>query len=78
MREFNLDEAKRGVPVCTRDGHAARIICTNCQSLTPIVGLIYTYSEKAECAFEVLQSYDMDGRILGCDDDNNIDLFMQY
>lgn len=27
MREFNLEEAKAGHPVCTRDGRKARIVC---------------------------------------------------
>lgn len=27
MKPFNIEEAKAGKPVCTRDGHEARIIC---------------------------------------------------
>lgn len=27
MKEFNLEEAKAGKPVCTRDGHEVRILC---------------------------------------------------
>ena len=27
MKEFNLEEAKAGKPVCTRSGRSARIIC---------------------------------------------------
>jgi hypothetical protein len=27
MKPFNLEEAKAGKPVCTRDGRAARILC---------------------------------------------------
>lgn len=27
MKEFNLELAKQGKPVCTRDGHKARILC---------------------------------------------------
>lgn len=27
MKEFDLEKAKAGHPVCTRDGHEARILC---------------------------------------------------
>lgn len=42
MREFNLEEAKAGKPVCTRDGRKARIICfdVKCDDVQPIIGLI--------------------------------------
>ncbi len=41
MREFNLNEAKAGKPVCTRDGHDARIICFDRKSVDyPIIALI--------------------------------------
>ena len=29
MKPFNLEEARAGKPVCTRDGKKARILCTN-------------------------------------------------
>lgn len=76
MREFNLEEAKRGIPVCTRDGHAARIICTNRQFCQPIVALIYSSPDDGD-AIELTRDYYDNGRIfLGerLDDD---DLFMQ-
>lgn len=41
MREFNLQEAKEGKPVCTRDGRKARIICFDRKhSEYPIVALV--------------------------------------
>ena len=29
MKPFNLEEAKQGKPICTRDGEKARILCTD-------------------------------------------------
>ena len=48
MKPFNLEEAKTGAPVCTRDGHTARIICWNRKhAVYPIIALIY-YSTGCE------------------------------
>lgn len=40
MKNFNLEEAKQGKPVCTRDGKPARIICFDRAGMYPIVALI--------------------------------------
>lgn len=42
MKKFNLQEAKAGKPVCTRDGKNARIICFDRKNLDnyPIVALV--------------------------------------
>lgn len=41
MKEFNLELAKKGLPVCTRDGHPARIVCSDMKiEYYPIVALI--------------------------------------
>lgn len=60
MKPFNLEEAKAGKPICTRDGLLARIICFNRQGDNkPIVALIHAnlesnkehpacYTEKSE------------------------------
>ena len=60
LKEFDLEAAKSGKPVCTRDGRKARIICfdridsTGCN--LPIVALI-------QCeGTEVLQLYHDDGK----------------
>ena len=57
MKEFNLEEAKAGKPVCTRDGKKARIICFDAKGDYPIGALIeesdkeyvYTYTKNGEC-----------------------------
>ena len=33
MKKFNLEEAKAGKPVCTRDGRNARIICFDMKTM---------------------------------------------
>ena len=41
MKPFNLEQAKAGKPICTRDGRPARIICFDAQNEDfPIVALI--------------------------------------
>lgn len=40
MKPFDLEAAKAGKPVCTRDGRKARIICFDAKCIKPIVVLI--------------------------------------
>ena len=40
MKPFDLEAAKAGKPVCTRDGRKARIICFDAKCIKPIVALI--------------------------------------
>lgn len=40
LKPFNLEEAKAGKPVCTRDGRKARIICFDKKAGRPIVVLV--------------------------------------
>lgn len=43
MEPFNLEEAKAGKPVCTRDGRNARIICYDYKNdVYPIIALVET------------------------------------
>lgn len=69
MKPFNLEEAKAGKPVCTRDGRKARIICFDLNNKNfPIVAIINCDTE--ENAYQ----YDIDGV---CDEhDNNLNLMM--
>lgn len=54
MREFDLEAAKRGAAVCTRDGSCVRIVRTDCEGEDPIVALVnyktgedvYTYNSR--------------------------------
>lgn len=69
LKEFNLEAAKAGKPVCTRDGRKARIICFDLNNKNfPIVAIINCDTE--ENAYQ----YDIDGV---CDEhDNNLNLMM--
>lgn len=71
LKEFNLEEAKAGKPVCTRDGRKARIICFDLNNKNfPIVAIINCDSE--ENAYQ----YDIEGI---CDEhDNNLNLMMSF
>ena len=69
LKEFDLEAAKAGKPVCTRDGRKARIICFDLNNKNfPIVAIINCDTE--ENAYQ----YDIDGI---CDEhDNNLNLMM--
>lgn len=69
LRPFDLEAAKAGKPVCTRDGRKARIICFDLNNKNfPIVAIINCDTE--ENAYQ----YDIDGV---CDEhDNNLNLMM--
>ena len=40
MKPFDLEAAKAGKPVCTRDGRKARIICFDAKGDKPIIALV--------------------------------------
>lgn len=69
MKPFNLEEAKKGCPVCTRDGRKARIICWDAKvqfGLYPIVALVE--SDRSNEPF----CYTLEG--LHCQDSKESDL----
>lgn len=61
LRPFDLEAAKAGEPVCTKDGREVRIICFNKSDKDeyklPIVALIKRYD-----GHEIIQLYDNDGK----------------
>ena len=57
LKPFDLEAAKAGKPVCTRDGRKARIICFDRKDNTPIVALI----ERVD-GIEILQCFYNDGK----------------
>lgn len=67
MKPFDIEKAKAGHPVCTRDGRKARIICFDRMGVYPIVALI----QKEE--IEVCHFYTKDGK---CVEETNYDLMM--
>ena len=69
LKEFDLEAAKAGKPVCTRDGRKARIICFDAENDKPIVALIY------DCNRETVFQYLKSGRFF-VDEISNYDLMM--
>lgn len=68
MKPFDLEEAKQGKPVCTRDGKPARIICFDREEKTyPIVALVdkgpfevvYTYTNEGLYNYAGLSDFDL-------------------
>lgn len=71
MKPFNLEAAKEGKPVCTRDGRKARIICFDRESsYHPIIALV-TDSDGQEKIWQYLNT----GKLKSWDD-NHLDLMM--
>lgn len=71
LKSFDLEAAKSGKPVCTRDGHKARIICFDAKSSKPVIALITRKSDDYEEGY----SFYEDGRACG-DKNNDYDLMM--
>ena len=72
MKPFNLEAAKAGRPVCTRNGRKARIICFDRRDDNNynIVALIEDKNR------EEVRSYYNDGKYLSCDEEAPLDLMM--
>ena len=52
LKEFDLEAAKSGKPVCTRDGRKARIICFDVKgSMYPIIALIEESEGEKLCSY---------------------------
>ena len=58
MKEFDINLAKQGKPICTRDGRKARIICFDAKGKQPIIALL----EGEKTDEEIIQTYSMNGR----------------
>ena len=70
MKEFDLEKAKAGHPVCTRDGRPARILCFDAKGIPePIIALI----DKG--SYEMLETYRHNGKYLDVNMDEH-DLMM--
>lgn len=74
MKEFNLEEAKAGKPVCTRDGKPVRIICFDRKdqyNTFPIVALVLKLDGN-----EVFHSYTNNGKFMEDTSTSDLDLMM--
>ena len=74
MKPFNLEQAKKGHPVCTRDGRDARIICYDAKiGEFPIIALVYFAKSSSEAAI----SYTSEGKYDTAFGENDYDLMMK-
>ena len=71
MKPFNLEEAKAGKPVVTRDGRPVRILAFDRKGNMPIIGLVTNREVEIGCYFSV------DGKASNFFEENDIDLFMK-
>lgn len=67
MKNFDLEKAKAGYPVRTRDGHEARIICFDREDENPIVALVKDADNEIILSYDNMGRYDNDGRERMCD-----------
>ena len=74
LKPFDLEAAKAGKPVCTRDGRKARIICFDKKEGAPIVALVEV--EKNGRVFEGITLYLINGHIIREDIESKHDLMM--
>ena len=72
MRQFNLEEAKAGKPVQTKEGDDVRLLCFDRHNQEyPLIGLI-----QLEDGDEEIKTYTSEGKVLAeCESDS--DLFMK-
>lgn len=61
LKPFDIQKAREGKPVCTRDGRKARIICFNRKGDMPITALI-TNKDIEDNDTEEVHFYYKDGR----------------
>ena len=72
LKPFDIQKAREGKPVCTRDGRKARILCYDLKGAEyPIVAAV----EKRDSFAESVFSYDKNGRF-DHNTENNNDLIM--
>ena len=72
MKPFNLEQAKAGAPVCTRNGQPARIVCYDLKGYKnyPILALV-----ESPVGVEATVSYAINGHH-SLDSDTGVDLMM--
>lgn len=74
MKPFNLEAAKAGAPVCTRDGESVRLLCFNRKTIgsdLSIVGLCLDKNNDVENVYY----WDKKGQYL-IGEETELDLFM--
>ena len=75
LKTFNLELAKQGKPVCTRDGRKARIICFDGKGDQPIIALVEAKGNK-DALIEKVERYFINGHSVFEVRETNNDLMM--
>lgn len=74
MRPFNLEEAKAGKAVCTKNGLNVKILSFGSKDINPILGIVeIPMKDKTE---KIIRHYDEKGRWM-CDMESGMDLMMK-
>lgn len=60
IKPFNLESARSGKPVCTRDGRKARVVCFDKAGAYPVIALVQ------EVGMETCHFYSQDGKCADC------------
>lgn len=76
MKPFDIELAKAGNPVCTRDGRSARIICFDKKCTTLDFNIVALVDWKDNENVEEVIVYNNEGRVNLTNTDNCSDLFM--
>ena len=76
LKPFDIQKAKEGKPVCTRDGRKARIICFDAKSHYPIIALVETFVKEYNSVREDSYYYTIDGRAINIEHESKDDLMM--
>lgn len=71
MKPFDLESAKNGAKLCTRDGRSARIICYDADNSYPLVALIKDKDGK-----ECISTLTIEGKLFSSYSVSNSDLFL--
>ena len=72
LKPFDLQKAREGKPVCTRNGRKARIICFDAKGKQPIIALF----EREKSDEVIIQTYNDDGSYYGLEKEDDRDLMM--
>lgn len=77
MKKFDIELAKKGDKVCTRDGRKVRIISYDRKDRDyPIVALITQVDEESGNVYEITKDYTIDGKFMKNEYENKLDLFI--
>lgn len=76
LKPFDLQKAREGKPVCTRDGRKARIICFDKRGGCPIIALVEPFVVEYDCIREETYYYTTDGHAIGKNAESKDELMM--